>query len=378
MAGLKLTTLNAEWLEYSAGVDLGWLAPEQQVFTGKAPTLAEAKERLDGLGTLISEIGPDVLFICEGVVGAAHMRACVAKHLPDYELITHPVDDDALYGIDGEQWLWFLVRKDLTATLAPTLLGNATWMAYVADESQGSHAGGKWMVSIPKIENDVLLPNVRNKHGHYRHPQVLVLEWQGTRIEIIGVHLKSKLVKKKPPRRKPGEGFEAYAKLKPVARYLAESHIARVKLTTEAVDVRYYIDRRFEQEPEPNIFVIGDVNDGPGKELLEREYLFHDLIGNLQGDIFFAERFLNHALFDFPTHLRWTVRFDDLLDPERPDEILLDHILFTQALAGNGTGPLRVPANGGLVEHEIHERISSLHPGSLSDHRPVSVHLVER
>jgi hypothetical protein len=106
--------------------------------------------------------------------------------------------------------------------------------------------------------------------------------------------------------------------------------------------------------------------------------LFHDLISNLQGDIFFAERFLNHALFDFPDHLRWTVQFDDLIDPDRPREILLDHIMFTQALSGNGRGPLRVPPKGGLVEHEIHERIASLFPGRLSDHRPVSVKLVER
>jgi hypothetical protein len=53
--------------------------------------------------------------------------------------------------------------------------------------------------------------------------------------------------------------------------------------------------RRFEQDPEPSIFLVGDVNDGPGKELLEREYLFHDLISNLQGDVFFAEKFMSHA-----------------------------------------------------------------------------------
>ena len=138
------------------------------------------------------------------------------------------------------------------------------------------------------------------------------------------------------------------------------------------------IERRFEQEPEPSIFLVGDVNDGPGKELLEREYLFHDLISNLQGDVFFAERFMNHALFDFPKHLRWTVQFRDLLDPDRAPEILLDHILFTQALAGNGSGPLRVPAKAGLVEHEVHERINSLMPGRVSDHRPVSVRVIER
>jgi len=377
MAELKLTTLNAEWLEFSAGVDIGWIQPNQPIFIGRAPTLAEAKERMEALSTLISEIAPDILFICEGVKGAAHMGAFVEKHLPDYELITHPADDDKLYSIRGDQWLWFMVRKDHLGLLNPSLLNNTTWKAFVSSQEEG-HSDGKWMVSVPQIKDGKLLPNIRDAHEHFRHPQVLVLEPTGGRIDIIGVHLKSKLVSDQPRKRRPDEDFESYAKLKKVAIYLAGSQIARTKLTTEATDVRYYIERRFEQEPEPSIFVVGDVNDGPGKELLEREYLFHDLISNLQGDIFFAERFLNHALFDFPDHLRWTVQFDDLIDPDRPREILLDHIMFTQALSGNGRGPLRVPPKGGLVEHEIHERIASLFPGRLSDHRPVSVKLVER
>lgn len=377
MADLKLTTLNAEWLEHSAGVDIGWLSPGQKLFPKPAPSLAEAKERMEALTTLVGEIDPDVLFVCEGVKGAAHMRAFVEKHLPDYELISHPADDDSLYDIDGTQWLWFMVRKSRLNELNPSLLNIATWKAFVGDQEPG-HKDGEWMVSIPKIVDNELLPNVRTPHDHFRHPQVLVLEIGGKRVEIIGVHLKSKLVSKKPRKRKPNEDFESYAKLKAVALYLAASHIARAKLTTEATDIRYYIERRFEQEPDPSILVVGDVNDGPGKELLEREYLFHDLIGSLQGDVFFAERFLNHALFDFPDHLRWTVQFDDLIDPDRPEEILLDHILFTQPLTGSGGGPLKVPPKAGLVEHEIHERVASLLPGRLSDHRPVSVTLVER
>jgi hypothetical protein len=91
-----------------------------------------------------------------------------------------------------------------------------------------------------------------------------------------------------------------------------------------------------------------------------------------------AERFLNHALFDYPDHLRWTVQFDDMLDPDRPREILLDHIMFTQALTRSGGGPFRVPPKGGQVEHEVHERVASLFPGRVSDHRPVTVRLVER
>jgi hypothetical protein len=107
---------------------------------------------------------------------------------------------------------------------------------------------------------------------------------------------------------------------------------ARIKMTTEGTNVRAYIDAKFLQTRNPAIFVLGDFNDGPGKEYFEERYLFFDLVSNLQGDVFFASRFLNHALFDYPDELRWSVQFDDFVDPNRDPHILLDHILFTQPL----------------------------------------------
>jgi hypothetical protein len=380
MARIKFTTWNAEWLEYTAGVDLGWVEPGQRVFIGKAPTKEVAAARIEGLKAVVSEVDPDILFLCEAVVGVRHMSDFVAKHMPGYDLVVRQGGDDGTYGIKGNQWLWFLVKKALSDSRAPELVDNLTWKDYTAKQSKMGHKDGQWTVSIPRVKDGEVLANIRKKHGHYRHPQALALNWNGQRVEFIGLHLKSKLVSRKPRNRRQDEDFEDYAREKKVSSYLAESHMARIKLTTEATDVRYYIDQRFDQEGEPSIVVLGDLNDGPGKELLEREYLFHDLIGNLQGEIFFADRFLNHALFDSPGHLRWTVKFKDFLDPDRPEKILLDHILFTQAMTRGGSGPLFVPAGAGLVEHEIYERITSLLPrdAEVSDHRPVSVVAVER
>jgi hypothetical protein len=85
-------------------------------------------------------------------------------------------------------------------------------------------------------------------------------------------------------------------------------------------------------------------------------------------------RFLNHALFDFPGELRWTVRFEDFVEPERDPRILLDHIMFTQGLA-DGTLPWKIEAHAGRVEHEIHDLVNAGLPASAktSDHKPVSV-----
>ena len=160
--------------------------------------------------------------------------------------------------------------------------------------------------------------------------------------------------------------------------FLDEALADRIKLTTEAINIRRYVDARFELDPAPRILVLGDMNDGPGKERLEREYIFFDLLSNLQGEVFLARRFLNHALFDFPDGLRWSYRLSrrDPIDRERDRKILLDHILLTQPLVGAAAHP-RVMSGAGRVEHVIHAELNATLAAKekTSDHVPVSVTL---
>ena len=149
---------------------------------------------------------------------------------------------------------------------------------------------------------------------------------------------------------------------------------ARAKLATEAIDVRRYIDRKFEQLEKPAIFVLGDMNDGPGKEFFEEQMLFFDLVSNIQGDIFSASRFLNHALFDYPDNLRWSAQFNDFITEENGKKVLIDHILFTQPLV-NWQLDVTVEPNAGFVEHEVHDEVNSLlkYNQKTSDHKPISL-----
>jgi hypothetical protein len=231
------------------------------------------------------------------------------------------------------------------ASLAPPV---ATWDAF---------AGGSWKFHHwgEFTESD---------HPHFRHPQVLVPESAGLRVEFVGLHIKSKFVNQ--GERLWNAGGEDRE------RFIREALTARIKMTTEATNVRAYLDAKFRQSANPAIFVLGDFNHGPGKEFFEERFLFFDLVSNLQGDVFFASRFLNHALFDFPDALRWSVQFQDFVDPARDPHILLDHILFTQALV-DGSLPWRVDAHAGKVEHEVHDLINATLPGSAktSDHKPV-------
>ena len=134
------------------------------------------------------------------------------------------------------------------------------------------------------------------------------------------------------------------------------------------------------------------MNDGPGKGYFEREFLYFDLVSGIQGDVFFARRFLNHALFDFDDSLRWSTNFHDKVEewsrqlpgsealPSEPIDStrfqLIDHILFTQSLVDENLSP-HIEPQAGLVEHTIHQRINAMltKANRTSDHLPVSVHI---
>jgi hypothetical protein len=379
---MKLTTWNAEWLDTDWGVLSGKHEPGQKIFPHTAPSKADATRRIEAVGHFLGALNADVLFICEAPQGEDAMRGFSEAVLPDYDLVTRPVGDS--YETQGRQWQWFLMRKALADQVAPQLVPIPIWRAFAAADTESISADGTWSVATPKLQTvggveDVPV-SLRSKHSFYREPQILRFAFGGGHHEVIGAHLKSKFTGSSLPKRKAGQSFDDYVESsKKIRSFLAKAHEARVKLSSEATTIRAYIDHRFGQESDPSILVLGDLNDGPGKEVMEREYLLHDLISNLQGEVFFAQRFLNHALFDQPSALRWTAQFKDPIDPERDDRILLDHILFTQALTRSGKSPLWVQSGAGKVEHLAFEEAEArFGVGMLSDHRPVSITLTPR
>lgn len=308
----------------------------------------------------IEEIDPDILCIQEGAKGEGAVDVFCNQVL-DRKWV--PIflegedgalgDNDKAYQTKGTQWIWFLVKPDLAGRCR--LQSPQVWQAFI---------GGKtWPVNYWGEEK-------ATNHSHYRHPQVLIYDMgNGHELELVGVHLKSKINREKIL-------FDEENNL--VGDYLSKATQARIKLATEARNVRSYIAAKFDQLSEPAILVMGDCNDGPGHDYFETQYLFFDLISNLQGDVMIAERFFNHALFDFSGHLRWTAQFSDPLRKLHPSptKLLLDHILISQPLC-RGTLPLEARAHSGQVEHEAFERANA---GSnsktvTSDHVPVTCQL---
>jgi len=332
---LKLTSWNVEHLDKLVSA-----------------TTTAATRRRNAVVEEIELIDPDVLCIIEGPKGEAAITSFCQHVLGGaYQPV---LASDGEYATLGTQWIWFLVKNALHSEA--DLLPISTWQSW---------AGNKWPVHYWGAHQTV-------QHKHYRHPQTLILNWLGQRIECIGLHLKSKFINQTAKSDWNAGGAKR-------EKVIVEAIKARIKLTTEATNVRAYIDAKFQQVANPAIFVMGDLNDGPGKELIENQYLFFDLISNVQGDVFFARRFLNHCLFDAPQELRWSVHFQDYMDPARDPHILLDHILFTQGLVDDSL-PIEVKPHAGKVEHEAHELANAGVPAAskTSDHRPVSVVVSER
>lgn len=353
MTDLKVTTWN---IEHFARV----LADPSPAMQRRRAAIAEE----------ITLINPDILCIVEGPGDLTLLQAFVddANGLNGRYRI--PVIDgtialleaapgnprDALsdlyqmQGTDrtGNQWIWFLVRDQVFQNATQGFLQDPlVWNQFVG--------ATRWPVNF---WGDMST----RAHRHWRHPQVLVLEFEGVRAEFIGMHLKSKINRRAP--------FDANGDLR--RDYAEEAIKARIKLATEAENVRKYINARFGQEPAPRIFVLGDANDGPGKRFFERQHLFFDLLSNLQGNVFFARQFLNHCLFDFDDQLRWSTDFRDPIEPDQRLQ-LIDHILFTQSLVIDNQFP-RIEAGAGFVEHMIHETVNAALVGAdTSDHRPISV-----
>lgn len=325
------------------------------------PSGAIVSRRKRVLDTL-TEINPDIFCMLEGPQGEKNIDAFCSQVLqgqwtpvllcpPGEALGLHDKD----YQIKGNQWIWFLVKPELKekCNLQPA----STWQAFVGAK--------EWPVCLWGKETPVL-------HSHYRHPQVLLLNiGNGRQLELIGVHLKSK-INKLPIQR------DAAGNL--TGEYLQTALEARVELATEARNVRQYVEAKFNQTVDPGILVMGDCNDGPGTDIFETEYLFFDLIGNIEGDVLVSEKFFNHALFDYPSNLRWSAKYqDDILNiPASKNPLLLDHILMSQPLC-RGSLPYKVNEHAGLVEHEAYERhnAGANESARTSDHRPVSCRLDE-
>ena len=325
----------------------------------KAGTAA-AKDRKERVKKTLQAIDPDIFCLVEGPAGEKG-AVDFATSVLGGEWVPVLLSDaggaagsrDRDYATQGIQWIWFFVKPGLKSRCR--LRAPADWQQLTGRTSWKLYLWGK--------------PGAQATHSHYRHPQMLVYTFDnGESVELIGVHLKSGYMDK-TLKIERDEGGNL------TGPYLDEALTNRIKLATEAHDVRLYISGRFGQEAKPPAMVVlGDCNDGEGQDYFESYYLFFSIVSNLEGDVVHSGEFFNHALFDYDPARRWSIKFADEVTGLTADEnpLLLDHILMSQPLC-NGSYPVVANARGGQVEHDAYEAGNPTGKTPTSDHRPVSM-----
>jgi len=325
-------------------------------------TTPSGRDRQVRVRQTIKDIKPDILCVVEGPRGEQGAVDFGTNVLGgDYEpvLLQGPGeaigyrDRDYANNMAGIQWIWFYVKpalKDRCVLQAPSV-----WQEMNGYDSWPVYYWGK--------------PDEKIQHKHYRHPQVLKYRFDnGDQLELIGVHLKSGFME-------GGVHIEKDADGNLIGPNLDEALSNRIKLATEARDVRTYISKRFAEESiPPPIIVVGDMNDGEGQDYFEKNYLYFSVVSNLEGDVVDSEQFFNHALFDFTPSDRWSIKFADEVLGLTADQnpLLLVHILMSQPVC-NGSCPVTAKAHCGIVEHKAYNDNNPSGKKPTSDHRPVSV-----
>jgi endonuclease/exonuclease/phosphatase family metal-dependent hydrolase len=207
-----------------------------------------------------------------------------------------------------------------------------------------------------------------NEYSFTRTPLTVDLRTGGHKLRLIVMHTKSNFVNN-------GSGMWN----NPATRqnYIIEALKNRRRNSAEGSRVRTYLNQLLFQNMKERVVVMGDLNDGPGRDYFEEMYLTHNVTDIIVGSAFEPEFVFFHAQHDAPAADRYTAVFDDFVTGEQDKRLLLDHIVLSPGLCGK-TG-LRKVAKTGKVRH-AEWKAQVVNGGKHredrpSDHRPTTVKL---
>jgi hypothetical protein len=186
-------------------------------------------------------------------------------------------------------------------------------------------------------------------------------------MEVLVAHLKSNFI---------NQGERMWRDPAQRAQFVRSALQNRRRIANEGMRMRQYLDARLDADPESAIVVLGDFNDGPGRDLFEQQYLAHNVTDLLIGSPYRPETLFAHALVDEPADRRFSAVFDDFVTEEPQKRLLLDHVVLSPAMAA-GAAPVRKVDRSGRVEHDAwagrRTGDGSRRDERATDHRPATV-----
>jgi endonuclease/exonuclease/phosphatase family metal-dependent hydrolase len=355
MSELKIATFNAEWMiSIFGGQWTDWKSPYiPQSFPGKKISgiqlepIADVPALCERIAGVIQDVGAQIIGIEEAPPLIEQMQVFVQRFLND-DYVVH-------YSNANLQSICALVHRsisDAVTSLDPAGIDTVVFRT-----------------PIPYYPWGAITQAEQKLHTFSRIP--LILDFNpgaGKVLRIIDVHTKSKysLLKTK----------EQWQKRDRAA--ILDALDVREALSAEVMCLRQYLNTQLVPPDENNdIVLMGDLNDGPFGELMEQEFLIHNIIDELVGTLLLPQSNFRHAMQPDVLATSTSVNFPDPLQNGQIVSELIDHILVSPGI-WQGKAPFPLVEGSCQVEVQAYEahnddngptRQRGLRP---SDHKPVS------
>lgn len=346
MEEIKITTFNVEWMVNLFKNGKPELLTKPSKYTpGLGAKPKDPQNVADRIASVIKEVDPDILGICEGPPLKAQMEIFVEKKLSN-EYIVYSMED-------GSQSVHALVHKRLNRKIKVNQLPRSDKVFERLRTVRLYHKFGNVKLA--------------QKGRFTRLPVVLRLERKGRITEIMAVHTKSKISDLKKAR-----DWEKKTK-----DLVISAINSRQKLSIEMNVIRKYIAHRLYSKAAESVIVMGDLNDGIARDVVDDTYLLHSIVHELRGAFHHETALMRHVLT--PKQLQkesyaWTVTFKDATNGGKNTRVLLDHMLYSPNCNQGGT--VCFVRDSGYIEHEAFEKYivktGKTRDERPSDHRPLS------
>ncbi len=355
MSELKIATFNAEWMiSIFGGLWKKWQSPTiPQTFPGKKiggiqlEPIADVPALCERIAGVIRDVGAQIIGIEEAPPLMEQMQVFVQRFLND-EFVVH-------YSNANLQSICALVHRSISDAVTSLDPAGADTVAF--------------RTPTPYYPWGAITQAEQKFHKFDRIP--LILDFNsgaGKTLRIIVVHTKSKysLLKTK-------EQWEQ--RDRPA---VLDALNVREALSAEVMCLRQFLNVQLEPPDENrSIVVMGDFNDGPFGELMEREFLIHNIIDEMVGTLLQPQRHFRHAMQPEVLASATTTSFPDPLQGGQIVEELVDHILVSPGI-WQGKAPFPLEEGSCQVETQAYETHTADH-GPIrqrglrpSDHKPVS------
>jgi hypothetical protein len=343
---IKIATFNVEWMVnlFENGKPV-LLTKQSKKTPGLGAKPKNPQGVADRIASVIEDLDADIIGICEGPPRKAQMQTFVKEKLENAY---------AVYSMeDGPQSVHMLVRKRVRPGFTISQLP----------------ASDPVFKRLRTARQYYRFGNVRTPRNarFTRLPVVLRVTRKGKTTEIMALHTKSKISDLK----------KAVDWQRKTAKKVISAINSRQKLSIEMNVIRKYIAHRLYSKAADSVIVMGDLNDGISRDVVDDTYLLHSIVHELRGAFHHETALMRHVLT--PTQLQtkkyaWTVEFRDPAHKGKKTSVLLDHMLYSPHCHQGGTICF-VPGTG-CIEHQVYRKHVSGNGASRddrpSDHTPLS------